>query len=178
MGIEVIMAGVTKYEQFANMNDAYQIEYNNVCGFKLYAVLSNPSPNEIENMIGNSDFTMSFSVIEEIGILSFMFDTMVGDCILEPHICGDNEPMDVIPTGRGIALNIIVIDSTQGGLVRGMRAIGLGEELSNNIREWYNEEFKKPFDKGKHIDTVNKIYQKYSPYDIIVRCRASWSLDI
>lgn len=178
MGREIVIEGVTKYEQFANVNDKYQIEYDNECGFRLYAILSNPYPNEIESMIGNSDFAMTFTVIEGIGILSFIFDTIVGDCVLDPHYCGDGKPMDEIPYGKGFSLHIFIIDSMQGGLVKGMRAIGLGTELCNRIREWYNEELKKPFDKEKHLATVNKIYQKYSRYDIIVRCRASWSLDI
>lgn len=175
---EMVMAGVTRYEQFANIGDSYQLDYNNICGFKLYAVLNNPTENEIDNMIGRYDFTLAFSNINGVGILTFVFGELVGDAVIEPHICGNGEQMDEIPKGCGLSLNIIVVDSADGGLVKGMRVIGLGEEISNHIRTWYNKELKKPHDRTALMKKIEEIYHKYTSYDIIVRSEISWTLHL
>ena len=177
-----IETNVTKLAQFSNIGDGYLLEWNDDGGLMLYVLMDNPSPLEIDNVIStNKSFEIRFAEIMDCGCIAIKFGALPwGDCTFEPRIvdemtfpnCEENET-------QGLALNIIMVDTSKGGLVVGIRILGMGNHFSQKFSKWCVEkrENKSPeFTKQYHYNQVDKVRSRYSILDIAKYAQFRWKL--
>ena len=172
--------GKTKFPQFAYTGDGYLLEYDNNDGLKLFVLLNNPTPYEKHCIADATDkgdtFLISFTEIEGIGFTSFRFGTMWGDCCFEPRLYNHELDFPTLTEDKGLALHIILVNPAEGGLIEGMRLIGLQHDFSQKFIDWCKEIVKKPFDKEEQKETISRIFSAYDTNALLKHSMFSWEL--
>lgn len=157
----------SKIEQCANAGDGYSLQYNDVSGFMFYILLSNPSPLEIKAVSTSGYYEITFTDINDTAFFTFNFNNvLVGDCTFEPRLYDTdcNFPDFRKSPNEGIALNIVLVDTAKGGLVRGLRIIGLDNDFSIKVIDWCEKAQKnrEGFTEDKHDWAIKAVHYKYT----------------
>ncbi len=133
----IITANKTKITALSNASDGYLLEWSDA-GLILHVILSNPLPEE-KKVICNTDhgLELAFTDINDHGFLCVRFDKFSwGECPFEPCLYNSFEIKDYDGLTECIPLNILLIDSQEGGLVKGIRLVSIGPEFSKLFAEW------------------------------------------
>lgn len=171
-----VKVGETKFNEFAGMGDGVLTEYNED-GLKLYFILNRPTSEEKESVSSSGSFEISFSYVEGCGVLQYKFGSLPwSDCIFEPRLYGKNVDYPDLEKeeGKGLGLYIFLIDPSKGGLVEGLRVIGLGRDFSLKFIEWCNKVKGMPFNIEKHNKSAEMIMKEYDGQDLLRRSLFRW----
>lgn len=172
-----VKVGETKFECFTGIKDGVLTEYDED-GMKLYILLNKPTIEEMESVSSKGSFEISFSYIEGCGILQYKFGSMPWcDCVFEPRLYKKANFPDLIKEkGKGLGLYVFLIDPSAGGLVKGLRVIGLGREFSMKLIEWCTRTQGMPFYKDRHNQKVDSIMENYDTKDILKQSLFRWKI--
>lgn len=144
--------------------------------------MNNPSLQEIESIVHtNSEFEIAFSNVNDCGFISVRFGKMPwGDCTFEPRLYKSLEiPNYEEMPKQGMGFTIVLVDPSEGGLVKGIRVIGLGHDFSVRFGKWCNETFEKndkTFTKERHYSNVDEIRKKYTSDELQSKAQFRWRL--
>lgn len=178
----IIRAGESKIDKLANCSDGYLMDWEDTNGFTFFAILNNPTLQEVESIIGTgSEFEIAFSNINDCGFISVRFGKMPwGDCTFEPRLYKALDIPDYEETpSQGMAFTIVLVDPSTGGLVKGIRQIGLGHDFSVKFGKWCNDTFErndKTFAKEKHYSSVDAVRKKYTSDELQNKAQFRWRL--
>lgn len=167
--------------QYANMGDGYLLDYNEVTGFTLYCFLNHISPVELECISSSkSDFEITFTDIKGCGFITLTFGALpIGDCVFDPRLYKNErfifEEINNSNT-MGVAFNIVVVDPSRNGLIRGMRVIGLDRAFSLEFLDWCRKTAEKSITKTENNAIVDEVFAKYSSNDIKRMATSKWKL--
>jgi hypothetical protein len=161
-------SGKTTIGKFAGHEDCFILDWNVDNGLVLYCVLGSPTPDEIEAVSSSgSRFEITFTELSGCGFLALKFGSMPwGDCTFDPRVY--TSPIDLPDLrqtpGIGISLNIVLVDSNAGGLIRGLRLIGLGHQFSMKFADWCEskEQERPSFSKQEHDAAIRRVQGAYS----------------
>lgn len=164
MEFEMYEVGVTKIDHFANMGDGFFLDWNNESGFFLYSIFNNPSAKEIKSVsTGGEEIEIAFTEMQGVGFLCIKFQSLFwSDCVFEPRLYEEKPKFPKLAKEKGLGLYIVMIDPSKGGLVVGMRAIGLGHDFSEKLIAWCDEKCNYPFAKDKYIKNIESVQTMYS----------------
>jgi hypothetical protein len=74
--------------------------------------------------------------------------------------------MEYPPEGMGLALNVMMIDSSTGE-IKAIRLIALSNSFSRSLLDTMKKDKEKSFDKDKYYKDIDLIYNTYSTKDIV-----------
>lgn len=182
MEITPYIVGVTKFEKLGNFITGYLLEYNEYSGLMFYAILPNPTEEERKSISESNDLDVALTILYDCMFLSIKFkDLPWGDCCFEPNLYKEELTFPNLEERpeEGLALNIFLVDSARGGLLTGMRAVGLGRKLSLKFIEYCKKRTEKPFteaDKKKYHETVDYVHRNFTSKELIKLNDVMWKL--
>lgn len=169
--------------EFDGFGDGFLLDYNEDSGFNLYACLNKITSAELSQFENLSSFEIAFTEIEDCGFLCFKFGNLPwSDANFEPRLYSYPLSYPIIdPTSSvGIALNVVVIDPHQQGIIKSIRLIGLGHDFSVKFIEWcINHYNTKTSDFSAEIYDYkrNAVYQRYSTRELVEKALFKWKMN-
>ena len=164
---ELWESGKTKISKLANCGDGYLLEWDENNGMMFFAILNKPSKEEIEEISrGGGRFEIGFTELRDCGFATVKFGSLPwGDCTFEPRLYPriDFPNYEAMPN-IGMTLHIILVDPSEGGLIKGIRMIGLGHNFSTKFVEWCEGKEKKRegWTAQKHDEAIREVHNMYS----------------
>lgn len=159
--IQMLQVGMTR-EEWKGCGDGYIMEYNEMNGLVFCVFFQNPRESEIVEISTPNDFEIRFSDLDGIGFFSVKIGNLPwGDCAFTPNLYQYSPRFPELEEGKGLALNLLFIDSAVGTL-RHMRLIGLGEQFSTRFIEWCKESLKHNISRQYYGKTVKQVYENYT----------------
>lgn len=175
-GVEV---GKTKFENLAKVGDGNLLEYNNHDGLTLYVIMNNPTEEEKKSVSMAGDFEIAFTYLRGCGFVSLKFGSLPwGDCVFEPRLYGEELEFPDLEKepAKGLGLYIMLIDSAKGGLVEGLRVVGLGREFSFKFIDWCKKQMSLPFNKEQHNRSIDAVFSLYDTKALVKQSSFRWKL--
>lgn len=177
MSVEAWVAGETKLERFAGETDGYQLEFDNNNGLLLFVLFSNPTEEERRKVIEAGSIEFAFAERRDCGLMEIKFEGLNwGDCPFEPRLYDTKREYPELDGKEGLKLTIVLIDPAKGGMIVGMRLLGLGHEFSQKFIRWCKSVEEKPFDKEEYHKKLDYVYRTYSVKDLVKNSLFKWKL--
>ena len=131
----------------------------------LFLLYDRPTSKEIHE-IKRGIMSIAFKECEDIIFLFFRFGT--SDWIETPYSVHLSEPFEFqeISEGMGLALNIFLVDSSNG-ILKALRAKGLSTEFSRKLKSAIEIQKNKEFDKNLYFNRIAKIENAYTTVDLM-----------
>lgn len=95
------------------------------------------------------------------------------DCTYTPHI-GFESALQPVEDGQGYAMIVRLVD-TRTGILMAQRLVGLGTEISLEIRRIVNEIQRTKFDVEQYRKQINTLYTIYSTEELVREASVKWS---
>lgn len=160
------------HESWKSGTDGYIMEYSEECGFTLSVFLNGISSLERIQFSTEKPFRIRSVVVDGIMLFCLKFGNMEwADCAFSPNIYREPPAFGEMEDGKGLALNILLIDSGVGQLLY-IRTIGLGHEFSVRFQEWCKLSLQSVLNYKEYMEKIDAIYAKYSTLDLVGMCDA------
>lgn len=75
-------------------------------------------------------------------------------------------PADV-PQGKGALLTVMLIDATTG-IIKAIRAVGLGTNFTNTLHAAIRDQAARSFDQPRYDEQLNRTYARYPTTDLLL----------
>ena len=93
---------------------------------------------------------MSLHLLKD-GIVEIKFEGLNwGDCPFEPRLYETKRDYPELDGKEGLKMTIALINPAKGGLIEGMRILGLGHDFSQKFIKWCRSVEAKRFDKEEY----------------------------
>lgn len=163
----------------------FQIIYDE-SGFLLILSLPNLSEKEIR-AFNEDDITINFSIVDNEGFFIINIDNLIdnSDIAFTFNLTNnlENKTLDEIISeeykiknvNEGYAFNLVLVEQ-YGNIIKGLRVLGLGTEISLAINEYYKKCLanKDTFSKEIYNNKILKILKKYTINNILNNSIASY----
>lgn len=139
-------------------------------GADLLVFFNNPNENEIEQFSSGTNFEIRFTELYNIIMITVKIGTLNWmDAPYTPHLSKNLTKLMTPREGEGLALRIMLIDSSNGE-IKIIRLVTLSERFTRNLFRVVKEQKEKPFDKAEYDVRINRIYSAYSTKKIAGMC--------
>ncbi len=157
---ELFRVGLRRAE-WVGLHDGMVIDWSDQCGLSLFMFWNKPREEELRAACPKSRFEVAFKDFEGVGFFTFRFGMLPwGDCAFSPNLYDEPPVFEMPRAGQGYALNIFVIDTSNGELKQ-IRLIALGADFTRKFREWCLDSLKKNMGKSRYNAIVDKAYATY-----------------
>lgn len=154
-----------RYPKWRTGNDGFILEWDNSAGFILYAFLNSPSVEEVAQFQTDVELEVCYKTVYDVCFFTFRFGDMPwADCPFAPALykeAGREAVFDDIPEGQGLAVTILLIDSSCGEL-KTIRVVALSHDFSVKWQTWAIEANKRPLTKAEYSSLINVVYMNHS----------------
>lgn len=163
--MELVHVGMQRSE-WKGCGDGYSMEYSPTEGLLFCAFFQNPRESEKMEFKPLNDFEIRFTDFEGIGFFSVKIGNLPwGDCAFTPNLY-DCPPVFPEPEeGKGLAFNLLLIDSATG-ILQSIRVISLGEEFTAHFVEWCKESLRHNISRKYYDRVVKQVYQNHTPEEL------------
>lgn len=152
-----------RYSEWQTKENGFILEWDNTAGFILYAFLDTPSPEEQLQFL--SEMEICYKTVYDVCFFAFRFGSMPwADCPFSPALykeVGTAAVFDDIPEGHGLAVTILLIDSSSGEL-KNIRLISLPHDFSVKWQHWAREMSAKPLTRSEYMSIINVVYMNHT----------------
>lgn len=163
------------YPELKGVREGGRIEHIPGTGWSLYVSYSNLKKNEI-SILKDGPFEMTFENIQGVGFFCFKFGKMSLDIPFYFQRTGNGDQgLNEIADGQGYLLTVIIVENTTGE-IKGLRAIGIGNGISNEIRRYCLISMESGMTHQQYSNIVNDVYAKYTIEQLMQRATCYWKL--
>lgn len=155
-----------KISEFIGRGDNVQFDMADD-GAVLLVTFNGINQNEVEQFTSGKRFEIRFTeiygvimVTVKIGSLNWM------DAPYTPHLSKDLTKFTIPQTNEGLALKIILIDSSNGE-IKNIRMVGLSEKFTRNLFGAVMDQKLEPFDNHDYNQRIDRIYATYPTKKIV-----------
>lgn len=152
--------------EFIGRSDSVQFDISD-SGAVLLVTFNGINQDEVEQFASSKRFEIRFTkiygvimVTVKIGSLNWM------DAPYTPHLSKDLTKFTIPQTDEGLALQIILIDSSNGE-IKSIRVVGLSEKFTRSLFGTVMEQKLEPFDHNDYNQRINRIYATYPTKKIV-----------
>lgn len=175
--VEAWVTGETKIEKFANESDGYVLEFDNNNGLMLFVLFENPTAEEKRKVIEGGSIEFAFAERRDCGIMEVKFEGLNwGDCPFEPRLYSTKREYPELVEAEGLKLTVVLINPAKGGLIEGIRLLGLGHDFSNSFIKWCKSVENKPFDEAEYHKKLDYVFRTYGVKELVKNSLFKWKL--
>jgi hypothetical protein len=162
---KLFQEGVTKAEEGTKFNFDQS-------GASLYLFFNMPTDREVEEIRAGR---FEIGIYQKDEVIFILFKIAGGSWMDAPYTVHLSQSFDLeeIQEGQGFGLTILLVDSSTG-ILKVIRQIGLGTDISRRLKEMIEKQKSQPFDQNVYQRKITQIYGNYNTDDLVQRMEVSY----